>query len=248
MKEEWYTDFFDKLYYETYAPFEEEERNRREAEFIAKALNIKPGELVLDLACGYGRHALILSQMGYRVVGLDLSDTLLEIAMNTAKAKNIPEDVLRFVKGDMRSLPWREEFDGIYCFYTSFGYFSHQENIEVLSEVNKSLKRDRWFLLDIWNRERMIREFRERYWYESGGYLVLEDRKLDLTEMEMRERRIFIKGNKQIERQIKIKFYSAREIIEMLKTTGFKEIKLYGDYKFSKYDINSPRMVVVARK
>lgn len=248
MEENWYTEFFDRLYYETYSPFESEERNRKEAEFIAKALEVGPGDTLLDLACGYGRHAIVLSEMGYRVIGLDISDTLIGIARNIAAKKNITEDRLRFIKGDMRQLPWAEMFDGVYCFYTSFGYFSHEDNHKVLMEAYRVLKPEKRFLLDIWNRERMIKDFSDRYWYEAGDYIILEARELDLIKTEIRAKRIFIKDGERVERVFRVKFYSAREIREMFGNAGFREVKFYGDYQFNEYTKDSPRMIVLAQK
>jgi cyclopropane fatty-acyl-phospholipid synthase-like methyltransferase len=100
---EWFKIFFDRLYYETYRPFEDEERNKREAQFIVKALDLPPGSLLLDLGCGYGRHAVYLAKWDYRVVCYDLSDYLLEKARERVKEFGV-EDRVMLVKGDMRRL------------------------------------------------------------------------------------------------------------------------------------------------
>ena len=49
----------------------------------------------LDLACGAGRHAVFLSEKGWRVVAVDDSAVGLEIAQNRAKEKNLTIDFRR---------------------------------------------------------------------------------------------------------------------------------------------------------
>jgi len=78
--EQWFKEFFDKYYYETYVETEPEDRNIREGKFIISALNLPKGSSILDLCCGYARHAVYLAKWGYSVVGFDLSDYLLKRA------------------------------------------------------------------------------------------------------------------------------------------------------------------------
>ena len=58
----------------------------REVEFISDALRIGAGAEILDIACGYGRHAIELVQRGYNVTGLDLSLPLLIRAADESQA------------------------------------------------------------------------------------------------------------------------------------------------------------------
>ena len=54
MEKEWFRKFFDKYYYETYKVYEPEDRNKRESEFIVKALGLNKGSKILDIGCGNG--------------------------------------------------------------------------------------------------------------------------------------------------------------------------------------------------
>ena len=56
---------------------------------------LKPNGLVLDLACGTGRHSIPLSKDGYNMVGLDVSLNLLRIAKNRWSS-------VQLVRGDMQ--------------------------------------------------------------------------------------------------------------------------------------------------
>jgi len=250
--EEWFRTFFDKLYYETYRPREPEERNEEEAKFIAKVLDLPRGSKVLDVGCGYARHAVYLARMGYRVVGVDLSDYLLEIARERIKRFNVEVEL---VKKDMRKLDYMEEFDGAYMFFTTFGYFTHEENQEVLRRIASVLKHRGRLLIDIGNKYQIIHRFVVRgdvesyTWWESGGYIILERRRFDMNEEMITAERIFIKDGALVgRRELMIRLYSYRELKFMLEKAGMKLIEAYGDYQSNAFKINSPRLIVVAQK
>lgn len=248
---DWYRTFFDRLYYETYRPREHEERNLREARFIAKALGLPKGSLLLDIGCGYARHAVYLAKMGYRVVGIDLSNYLLERAKERIREFNVDVNVVRM---DMRALGFIERFDGAYMFFTTFGYFAHQENLRVLKEIAHVLKRNGRLLIDIWNKYFMVHRFVvggcEQYtWYESGGYTILEVIRFDIENEAVINERTFLRDGRIIEkRMFSVKTYSYAELKMMLEEAGMTLIKAYGDYEGRTFRLNSPRLIVVAEK
>lgn len=114
--------------------------------------------LVLDLACGTGRHSIPLSMEGYGMVGLDGSPTLLRIAKSRWSQ-------LQVVLGDMQFLPFKPDvFSAAVNMDTSFGYLpSEQDDLQSLNELRRTLRGDGVFLLDVFNREHMIQT------YSSGG-------------------------------------------------------------------------------
>ena len=54
------------------------EMSAEAAAAVSKLLNIKPGALVLDLACGFGRYSLPLANLGFSVTGIDLNQSFVE--------------------------------------------------------------------------------------------------------------------------------------------------------------------------
>lgn len=94
---------------------------KAEARFAAELLGLKR-RCVLDVACGYGRHAVHLARNN-KVCGLDFSrDYLLEARQKTSGAASAN---LQVVQGDMRSLPFHSEaFDAVLLLFNSFGYFA----------------------------------------------------------------------------------------------------------------------------
>jgi len=72
------------------------------------------GTSLLDVACGTGHHAGLLSKY-YQVEGLDLEAQMLAIAK-----KKHPE--IRFHQGDMLDFDLKRQFDAITCLFSSIGY------------------------------------------------------------------------------------------------------------------------------
>lgn len=133
--------------------------------------------LVLDHCCGPSRLSIPLS-VCMPVVGADLSRYLLQTAKKRAKQGSTKE--LHLVRADMRYLPFRSSvFDDVLNFWTSFGYFSEEENNLVLKEIANVLKSEGIFVLDIANPSWILRNFREKDWTEDEKYLSLEQRSVD---------------------------------------------------------------------
>ena len=122
---------FEGVFDEDYLYFYEEmltpERTAAEVEQVAELLGSR--EHVLDCPCGHGRIANALAERGYRVTGLDASELFLDRARADADARGVD---VEYVHGDMRKLPWRETFDGLVNWFTSFGYFDDATNREML--------------------------------------------------------------------------------------------------------------------
>ncbi len=244
--------YFDELYMEYQQKKHPEEETRREAEFIVGALGLNPGDRVLDIGCGYGRHAVILAEMGMEVVGLDINPSYLEVARARARELGVEVD---FVPGDMRHMPWRSEFDAAYMFYTSFGFYDDEDNVRVLSEAVSTLKPGGRLLVDVRNREKIVAlaaahgSERWRWWEGWDDLLVLGEEIVDLRAGRITDRRIFFKSLRfRGERSLTLRLYSLRELTDMMEASGLEVQAAFGDYDGSPYAVNSPRMILVGRR
>ncbi len=77
----------------------------QEVDFLVDALELTPGQRVLDVGCGPGRHAHALAERGLEVVGIDISQTFVDLASAGAPAG------ARFERADARTLAFDQEFD-----------------------------------------------------------------------------------------------------------------------------------------
>ncbi|MFA0739933.1 MAG: hypothetical protein DFNUSKGM_000029 [Candidatus Fervidibacter sacchari] len=245
---QWYREFFDDLYLRVYQPLEAPEKVRREVDFIVKALNLPAGAKVLDLCCGQGRHSLELARRGFQVVGVDLSEALLYEARKRAESEGLS---VTFLQCDMREIDFKDEFDAVINMFTSFGYLeSEAEDEKVLGKVAQALKSGGKFLLDVVNRDRLVRDFQGREWHAADeGWLVLEERTFDHLSGRMETRWICVaRDGVRYERLSSVRLYTASELRTMLEQAGLKVKDLFGDYDGSPYSWDSQRLIVVACK
>ena len=76
-----------------------------EVDALVEALGLVPGQRILDVGCGPGRHAHELARRGLEVVGIDISESFVALAREGA-----PEGA-SFVHGDARTMEFDAEFD-----------------------------------------------------------------------------------------------------------------------------------------
>ena len=85
-----------------------------------------------------------------------------------------------YVQGDMRKLPWRDRFDGLVNWFTSFGYFSDEQNKAVLRQFHDALSPGGRLILETQNITRILLQPRPQHWVERDGDLMLDEWKLDV--------------------------------------------------------------------
>jgi len=221
----WFEEVFDEDYLRT-LPFMRADQTLREVEFISDALRLGAGAEILDIACGYGRHAIELVQRGYNVTGLDLSLPLLIRAADEAQRRAL---AVNFVHADMREMAFEKQFDGAYSMLTSFGYFDEDTNLRVAERIGRALKPGARFLLDVVNRDYVVSDLPVRVWWEGTGCVVLEEVDFNFhTSRIVTHRSIVFEDGRQLEQEISVRAYSLHEIGRLLRQAGFRVMDVSG--------------------
>ena len=245
----WHDEVFDGKYdrftFHLFTP----ERSEREAEFIRTALRLRPGEEVLDLACGQGRHALPLARRGIRITGLDRYERFLEMAR--AVAGELP---VEFVAGDMRTIEFDGRFDAAYCYFTSFGFFDDATNFDVLRRLARALRPGGRFLLDLQNRENYTsgepvhQEFTE-FEQDVGRRALLSSTTYETNTGVAHLTLKLYGGHAELEEMsFSVRLYTLPELRWLLQQAGMEIERAYGDCDGSAYQMASPRLIAVAYK
>jgi len=243
----WFEEIFDEDYLRT-LPFLTPQATQREAAFIAESLGIKPGMQVLDLGCGYGRHAMELAARGHHVVGLDLSLPLLIRGADEAQRRGLN---INFVHGDMRELSFDAQFDGAYCVFSTFGYFDDETNKRVAVNLARALKPGAKLVIDVLNRDYVIADLPTRVWWEGDGCVVLEEVDFNyFTSRVISNRSVVFEDGRQLEQEISMRSYSLHELGKLLHTAGFRVTEVSGGLatRGRFFGNESRQIIVVAEK
>jgi cyclopropane fatty-acyl-phospholipid synthase-like methyltransferase len=246
-KPAWWETYFDETFVDIYRDFLTPERTEREIEGLRGMVPLEPGAQVLDLACGWGRHSIALARAGFRVTGLDLSETLLARARKRAEAASV---AVEFVRGDMREIRWTGRFDAVLSLYSSLGYWvSDAEDLRVLSAVRGALKPDGVFVMETMHRDHVVGAYAERDWWETeGGATVWVEREFDAVEGVSREWTRWSKGAKTGEKYHELRVRTATEWDALLRSAGLVPVDWYGDWELAPFVHGSADLIVVCRR
>jgi SAM-dependent methyltransferase len=243
----WWEDLFNDDYIRTMESLTARQIES-EVSFIDESLGCEPGATLLDLACGTGRHAVHLAKRGYQIVGFDLSLAMLARASEEAQEHSAK---INFVQGDMREMTFEETFDGIYCWNTSFGYFEEEKNANIVDRVHRALKRGGVFLLDVINRDFLVRQAPSLAWFEGEGCVCMDEMSVDWITSRMKVKRtIMLDDARTREIEYSIRIYSLHELGRLLHDHGFRVAEVSGRHSTPGvfFGHESPRTLILAEK
>lgn len=242
----WWDVYFGELYLRMFETILTPDRTAQEVAGVMTLLDLRPGARILDLCCGQGRHAVPLARAGYRLTGLDRSSFLLGRAQEAAELAGVE---VQWVRGDMRWLPWQEQYDACVNLFTAFGYFEDDaENEQVLHKVRSVLKPGGVFLLDVSNRDYYLMRFWPNVWRRHGRAVILEETDFDPVTCRFMMTFTWIEGTRWESLTHSVRHYTAPELAGMLKRAGLAPLAFYGDFDGSEFDLYSKRLIVVAQK
>ncbi len=237
---DWWRQYFDDAYFQLHDPLFPEVASRREVAGIVELLGMPVGARILDAPAGWGRHAVLLAEAGYRVVAADLSFDLLRRAP--------PEGPPR-VAADVRSLPFADAcFDAVLNVFTSLGLFlDDAEDLQALREVRRVLGAGGTFLFESMHRDEVVAHYAERdRWSLPDGTDVRASRRFDpirgISHEVMEWRGAAGRGRKRHALRLR----TATEIAGLLREAGFADVRYYGDWDGSRFHHRAERLIAVA--
>lgn len=120
-------------------------RTTIETDFVCSCAPLPEFRAVLDVCCGMGRHARVLSERGYTVTGIDRD------SFAVAKARDLSCGP-RYFQADLRDYqPQTAAYDAAIVMGQSFGHFDAATNRAVLGRLATGVRERGRVILDLWN-------------------------------------------------------------------------------------------------
>lgn len=205
---------------------------------------------VLELACGTGAMACILDGRGYRMTGIDRSESMIAVAKQKAlEARR----AIRFQVGDMVRLPASGPYDAVLCLYDSINYV--MEEADVLAMMNRLravIKAGGLFVFDICTERNSRRYFHNQVDRESNGdfsYVrrceYVPDTCVQVNEFQFTfnregKRHSFRERHEQ-------RIYPVARLAEICRASGYRVLGVFDGFSFEAASERSNRVHYVVR-
>ena len=238
---EWFENWFNSKYYHILY----KNRDTSEAIFFLKNIinQLKFKDVkILDVACGKGRHAKYFNELGYEVIGTDLSQKSIEFA------KNYSNEKLDFFVHDMRSVFKKNHFDLVTNLFTSFGYFEDLNDEQIaINSMSNNLKREGLLLIDFMNVKKVINSLVKFEIKEIDNMKFTIERKYDGNYI---IKKIKVEDQKKILNfQEKVRALTLYDFNLMIKNANMNIINLFGNYSLNEFDAqSSDRLIILSQK
>ena len=236
----WFEDWFDTKYYHILYKNRDDQEAKKFIYALMDQLQLKPGMKLLDLACGKGRHSKTLNDLGYDVLGVDLSKRSIEDA---GKWTN---NSLSFQVHDMREVLPNRSFDAIFNLFTSFGYFdSHKDNERMCLSIYRMLKPGGRLVIDFMNARKVM-----------DSLIPEENKTIDGVSFDIRRSCNEMHIYKEIKIEDNSNYFSYTEKVQALELADFHALlepyfeieHVFGSLDLKPFEVEeSDRLIIIAK-
>ncbi|MDQ3036559.1 MAG: class I SAM-dependent methyltransferase, partial [Myxococcota bacterium] len=246
-KSDWWEDFFNDDYLRTVPP-PNPRQIARQCDFLETRLALKQGGTILDIGCGLGLHAIELTRRGYLVVGLDLSLPMLSRAADEAQDQGFR---INFLHADMREMNFDGAFDAVMCIGTTYGYFDDDANRALVERLYRALKPKGKLLLEVVNRDFVVRNQPNLVWFEGDGCVVMEETKANYISSRLEVKRtVILDDGRQRDNAYSVRLYALHELGQVLHQRGFRVLEVSGREATPGvfFGADSPKLIILAER
>jgi 2-polyprenyl-3-methyl-5-hydroxy-6-metoxy-1,4-benzoquinol methylase len=244
MKKEWFASWFDSAYYHTLYKHRNDDEAKIFIDNIVAYLKLSTNDYVIDIACGKGRHSLMLAANGLNVTGVDLSEN------SIAHAKQFESDALNFAVHDMRNFLCSNYYHAVFNLFTSFGYFSTvDDNKHAAKAMSLAVKPNGYLVIDFLNVPTALKNIQAKAYEE-----IIEDDVLFKIERKF-EDNAFCKHITVYKNEEKVQEYTERvnalvlnDFLAYFEPHHMQLQATFGNYNLEAQAENSPRLIMVFKK
>lgn len=239
---QWFSSWFDTEFYHILYKDRDDSEAQHFIENLTNYLALPKNELVVDLACGKGRHSITLNNLGFNVLGVDLSEnSIAEASLNC-------NERLKFLVHDMRFPIPAVNCQAVFNLFTSFGYFdSMEDNEQVLNAIHEILNDNGILVIDFLNATKTINELVEQEVKELDRITFNIKRTFDGSHV---VKHINFQSNEEDHSYTeRVQALNLQDFQSLFHKSGFDLFRTFGDFDLSDYNANtSNRLIMLARK
>lgn len=239
--------YFDGYYKDIWRSIIPEVLTRREVEFIIQYFNLVPGDAVLDLMCGYGRHTLALAREGIQVTAVDNLPHYAEEIVREAAASQLPVTV---ITGSVISAPVTGHYKLAVCMGNSLNFFPPEQLQPLLKRVAGWLVPGGHFLVNSWSlTEIAVPAFREHSDQQIGEYRFINESRMLQDPPRIEINTTIIPASGEPENRTAVDYlYTLDELKTTLSDAGLVPEAVFSIPGKKYFTAGEPRAYIVARK
>jgi 2-polyprenyl-3-methyl-5-hydroxy-6-metoxy-1,4-benzoquinol methylase len=239
--------YFDGYYKDIWREIVPESLTVKETDFLTEYFKLGQGSRVLDIMCGYGRHAIALARHGISCVAVDNLDSYVDDIKKAVELEKLP---VQAVKADVLTYEPEGLFDLALCMGNSLCFFNQQDTLQILSMLSRHIKPLGFFMINSWTiGEIAFNGFRETSEGNVGDikFQAQSQYFLQPSRIETEHLITLPDGTKETKKAIDY-IYSLSEIEAMLNQAAFKLLDVYSVPGKKKFTLGEPRAYVIAQK
>ena len=205
---------------------------------------------ILELACGTGVMACILDDRGYRMTGMDRSESMIAVARQKALDGRRS---IAFQTGDMVDLPVSGSYDAVLCLYDSINYIMEEADIAaMMNGLHGVLNTGGLFVFDVCTEINSRKYFHNQVDQESnGGYSYVRrceyvpESRIQVNEFQL----TFHRGGKRFSTRERHeqRIYPVARLAEICRQSGYRVLGAFDGFGFQEASERSNRVHYVVR-
>jgi len=245
MTADWTHEYFDDTYRRLFLDTVDPARTRQQVQQLLRLCTVLPGAVVLDVGCGVGRHSIEFAKLGFRVTGVDMNADYIAACRERTEQLGLNAE---FHAVDSRVMKLDVRADLTISLWSSFGYYGEIGDLQILERVAEHTRRGGHVVLDVENRDYIVKHFVPEEWHEHEQELVFEKRRFDATDGTVSTRRVVLSGGVRREYHRVLRMYTVTELTALLEAAGLQPQRWCGDYDGSRFGFESKRMIAIAER
>lgn len=239
--------FFNSVYKDVWKKLIPNGLTEAEVDFIMETAGLQPGDKVLDIMCGYGRHSIELGKRGIDVTSIDNLNEYIEEIKANAHEQNLP---VRGIKAGILEVELKENYDAIICMGNSFSFFNKEETSQILKKLSLSLKPGGILIINSWMiAEIALKHFKEKDWFQVEEYKYLLDYKFHFQPNRIESEQTIVSADGTVEVLKGIDYiFSLDELESMFLDAGLCTKELYSTPRKRRFVLGDGRIYIVVEK